>query len=59
MLYVEDRYCPKRDDGLDSVLEYFWEQCRHALTHGDYSYNDERYGPFTARDLEFIARVRT
>lgn len=57
-LYVEDRYCPNRERGLDSVLSYFWEEYRHALIHGDYSFNDHAYGPFTNGDLDFIASAK-
>lgn len=58
-LYVEDRYCPTRQGGLDSVVDYFWEQYRPALINGDYSFNNGAYGQFTKGDLDFIAKVRT
>lgn len=58
-LYVEDRYCPNRQKGLDSVLEYFWAEHRGALIRGDYSFNNGAYGPFTKGDLIFIGKART
>lgn len=58
-LHVEGRYCPNRQGGLDSVLDYFWELYRRALINGDYSLNNGTYGPFTTDDLDFIVRVRT
>lgn len=58
-LYIEDRYCPNRQGGLNSVLEYFWDRYRPALTNGDYSFNNGAYGPFTKNELDFIARART
>lgn len=57
-LYVQDRYCPNRKWGLDSVLDYFWRKDQHALTHGLYSFNDGEYRAFNADDLKWIARVR-
>jgi hypothetical protein len=57
-LHVEDRYCPNRERGLDSVLSYFWEECRQALIHGGYSFNDNAYGPFTSGELDLIASAK-
>ena len=56
-LFVEAKYLPDPDHGVESVAETIWDLCSLAILKSRFTFKDGRYVYFGAEDRAFISRA--